>query len=219
MHEGLTLGKQLENKIRRGGSLDWSALPDPAMEFVIYKVREGAVNPLDFEIFEAERAKGIADCVGRWQGKWGTQIRATDPSPLHSALRGLKELFGWEMDYREFNLTANFVGMIGPWFHRSTVRLDGDEPVLSVLEEQGEETAFTASLFILNAMWHDVDPSAGYAKATKDARWISVKQLISERGQDTSYLYWSTIALAMRSLRGGGFKRYDTYFPPGEHRF
>lgn len=218
MHEKLTLGKQIENKIKRGGSLDFLALPDPAVELVAYRKPGDVTNVLDFEILEAERVKGIADCLNRWQGKVGTQVRAgTDPSPLHSLNRGFKELFGVEQVPDDKRKLA---AVVGPWFYRATARLENETLHLNVQEEPGEETAFMAMLFTVDFTGLELNQSSAYFNATRGARWVSLRQLVAERGEDPSYLYWSTIALAVRQLRGqAALENLITYFPPGEYQF
>lgn len=224
MFEKLTLAGKLEQWIGRGWKLGFTGLPDPTVEVVLYRKSSGARSVLDFEILEATRVAGIADCLNRVQIKWGTQVRATDPTQLHSIQRGIREILGWEMGPEKFK----FVGIVGPWIHRATVELvprvfgDPSEITLNVQEEQGEETCFSGTLFCANATGFELGEQGAYLKAMENTRWVNLRNLIQERGQDASCLYWSMLAYCLFHMNWGKAPPHDRfirYIEPGKYHF
>lgn len=219
MFEKFTLAEQLERWIRRGWKLSYSGLPDPTGEVVLYRKPLGAESVLDFQILEARRIAGIADCLNRIQLKWGTQVRASDSTPRHSIQRGVKEILGWEIRSGQFEL----VGIVGPWVHQATVELSHSDAwlTLTVDEEQGEETCFSGTLFCADVTGFELGDQGAYLKAMKDTRWVRLRDLIEERGQDATCLYWSMVVTCLPRMAGVEVQADGLiqYFGPGQHRF
>lgn len=215
MFEGYTLADQREFEKQRGWKSEWAALTYCTAEAVVCRSVPDAASFLDWEILDAERISGAPDCLGRRQGKWGTYCRPTDMTPRHAVKRNIKEQFGWEIDLLEIG----FAGMFGPWVWKAGAKLDENENlVLQVTEEQMEQTPFLATLFFADATGYELGHGA-YLKATKDARWISVRELVSREGDNTGYLYWAMIGAALYSQTQNLLHpdRLILNYPPGEH--
>jgi len=220
MFKGFTLEQQREIEVQRGWKPSYSALTYCTAEAVIFRKPPNNSlyrNVLGYEILDAERTGGAPDCLGKRQGKWGAYVYPTDPTARDAFKRGLKEQFGWDVPLERLR----FAGVVGPWLHKATARLGGSFLVLSVKEEQAEQTPFEAKLFSVNATGFDIGPQGNYLKATRDMRWISLRDLIAEQGQNQDYLYWLMIARCMEveydsmTTLGNPFK----YFAPGEYKF
>lgn len=217
MFEKFSLAEQLERWIKRGWKLSYSGLPDPTVEVVLYRKPSDAKSVLDFEILEATRAAGIADCLNRVQMKWGTQVRGSDCTSLHSIQRGVREILGWEVELEDFRLVAS----VGPWIHRATASLEDGLVVLRIQEEQGEETCFKGDLFCADVGGFELGEKGAYLKAMRDTRWVSLRNLIAERGQDASVLYWSMVAACIPRMNGKSTQadHLIQYFAPGQYDF
>ncbi len=209
MHEGLTLEKQRENEVARGWKPTWSALTYCTAEAVIYRVPMPNASIIDYEILDAIRTGGSPDCIGKHQGKWGTYVKPTDKSALHACERAMNELFGWTIKLRK----NDFRGIIGPSVFKATLTLlsRDSEIQLNVTEEQGESTPFEAKIFLVNATHLELLSTANFNKSTRDAQWITIRDLIATQGQNPDYLYWSMIYRCV----GDQTWEYD----PGEYRF
>jgi hypothetical protein len=180
---------------------------------VIHKP-EGATSWLDWEILEAERTSGAPDCLGKWQGKWGTYTKPTDHTAEHAVKRGLAEYFGEGLGNRG---RLSFVAIVGPWLHKAKMYLDRYEPVLEVLKDQGEQTPFQATLFVFEANFKEVDISGGHSKSTKDLRWVTLRSLIHKQGDNPDYLYWQMIGLCLGHLIDGPVGNPVRYYEPRKY--
>lgn len=217
MFEGLTLATQRALEEARGWKPGYSALTYNTAEAVLFRQPDGVEEALDYEILDAERVTGAPDCVGKRQGKWGAYVKPTDPTARHAIQRGLKETFGWEVPLGNFHM----VGIVGPWLHKATTELDGGLLVLTVHEDQAEQTPFEAKLFSVDVTDFEVGTEGGHAKATKDARWIKIRDLIAEQGQNKDYLYWLMVAMCFEERKGEGPRTYNSlqYISPGEYLY
>lgn len=217
MFEGQTLGSQQEFQKERGWKPEFNPLTYCTAEAVLWRKPGGAANVLDLEILDAERTSGAPDCLGRRQGKWGTYvIPSKDPTARHAIQREVKAAFGWDLSLDRFNLA----GIVGPWLHQATMRLEENTLVLNIHNSQMEQTPFEAKLFSANATGHGLDPTGRYTKATKDARWITLHNLVAEQGENPLYLYWQMIALAVQRHMGEVSNNYlNNYYAPGEYKF
>jgi hypothetical protein len=229
MFEGLKLGAQRAIERARGWKWNDPANPTPpekeynaltycTVEFVCFRQPGNVDSILDYEILDAERVTGAPDCVGRIQGKWAGYVNPTDEDCTASLERIIKGLFGWS----EFiDTRSDLVKIIGPALYRSTVRLEEDESaiILTISDVQAEETPFEGKLFAFNATMLELPTEGGYAKATKNARWIKLRDLIAERGTDSSYMYWQMVVLALiRESTAVTAHDLLCLFRPGQHR-
>lgn len=212
MFEGFTLEQQRAIEVERGWKTSWSALTYCTAEGVLFRKTKRAKSLLDYEILDAERTSGAPDCIHKRQGKWGTYVRPTDPTARHTFARALKELFDWEVPHSHLSL----VSIVGPWLHKSTMKSDGNNLVLNVLNDQAEATPFEAKLFWTDVSGYEIGKGGSYAKSTTGARWITLRDLIEEQGTNPDYLYWTMIALC---VQGDFFPvGVDTqYISPGKY--
>lgn len=217
MFQGQTLGSQQKFQEERGWKPEFNPLTYCTAEAVLWRKPAGATSILDLEILDAERTSGAPDCLGRHQGKWGTYvIPSKDPTARHAIQREVKTAFGWDLRLDKFNLA----GIVGPWLHQATMRLEGNTLVLVVYEGQMEQTPFEAKLFSVNVTGHELDSEGKYTKATKGARWITLRDLVAEQGSNQVYLYWQMIALALQREMGEVSNNYlNNYHAPGEYKF
>ncbi len=190
MFDHYTLEQQREDEAKRGWKPNYSALTYCTAEAVIFRVPKNRKTPLDLEIVDAIRTSGAPDCLGKRQGKWGTYVKPTDENAFHAIRRGIRETFGWDLPEDVYR----FSGLIGPAVYKSTIRMGEKHLILNVTDIQAERTPFEAKLFFACATGSELSPDAGFNKSTKDARWISLRDLITEQGQNENYLYWSMIA-------------------------
>lgn len=219
MFEGYTLEQQRKSEAVRGWRPDFAALTYCTAEAVIFRKPKDAKNFLDEEFLDAERVTGAPDCVGRRQGKWGTYVRPTDPTAHHAIQRGVRETFGWDVGLEKFRMA----GIVGPWIHRGTVEISSQKLILTVHEEQGENTPFQAILFWTDVTGFDIRPEEGnYAKTTRGARWIRLRDLIAEQGQNPDYMYWIMLWFCLRQRKlgqilSGLVNDFVPYFASGEY--
>src|SRR3989344_1275950 len=221
MFEGYALRQQRADEERRGWDPDKiSASTYCSVEVVVIHRPKGS-QVMDWEILEARRRsdRGIADCRGRWQGKWGTQIRPpTDPSARQAVERCLREFFG-----EKFTGKLQFAGNTGPWVHKATVEQDDHELFLKILDEQAESTPWQGSIYVSEAEDREFDPDGGHKNVHMNEegggiRWVSLRNLITERGQDASYLYWLLLFLAIRFLFAPANHNVEPrYWKPGKY--
>lgn len=210
MFENLTLADQRRTEEARGWKPHFRALTYCTAEAVLFRRPTDTKSILDYEVLDAERISGAPDCVGKRQGKWGTYIYPTDKTAEHAILRALKELFAWDIPHS----SLQFAGVVGPWLHKATARLEKEILYLRVLDEQAEETPFEAKLFFTDVTSFDLSSTNAYLKICKDLRWVRFKELIKTQGQNKNYLYWQMIAMcAERAL---GYSKPFRYFEPSE---
>lgn len=216
MFEGYTLGDQRKFEEARGWKGTFRALTYCTAEAVLTRKSDRDGDWLDWEILVAERATGAPDCIGRTQGKWGAYVYPTDPTTRHAVRRGLREIFGWDVPPENFRLA----GLVGPWLHKATAGLKGGRLVVSVLEDQAEETPFQATLFSADVTGFDIGGAGSYSRTTAGARWITLFDLITEQGTSFDFMYWTMVALAIQRERNLVSQYLLTeYFGPGIHRF
>lgn len=126
----------------------------------------------------------------------------TDASPEQSALRCIREFFG-----EGFTGKLSYAGGTGPWVHKATVDFeDNGEVSLEVLPEQCESTPWEGKIFVFEADYLEVDPTAGHSAVHGDSSkmgWKTLRELITGRGKDKDYLCWLVIFVALAKLLYG----------------
>jgi hypothetical protein len=222
MFEGFTLEQQRIIEVERGWKPNYSALTYCTAEAVLFRKptgRSASDLVLDYEILDAVRTTGAPDCVGKHQGKWGTYIMPKHRDGRTAYAEMLKNMFGWGV---RSEMDIMYCGTVGPWFHKATAALQGSQALrLIVADKQAEATPFKADLFCVNVTDCRLPPDGNYLKSTKDARWVTVAELIREQGSNEDYLYWLMLAICFRRIAGAGMymDSVGRYYPPGEYLF
>lgn len=199
MFEGFTLEEQRKVEETRGWKSAYSALTYCTAEAVVMR-NMSTENLLDTDVLIATRISGAPDCLDKVQSKWGGYVKPTDPTPLHSMRRTLQETFGWNTDHT----SLQFAGIMGPWMYKSTLAVKGDDIVLTVLDQQAEVTPFQATLFVVVVSEECLLGRGGYLKSTKDARWVTVRDLIQSDGVNPDHLYWTMVYICLRAILVSG---------------
>lgn len=201
MFEGYTLEAQRQFEEARGWKPSYSALTYCTAEAVLMRKPSSGVGDLiDTEILIATRVSGAPDCVGRVQSKWGGYVKPTDQTPLHSMQRTLQEMFGWSAD----QIGLKFAGILGPWMYKSTLALEGERQlILNIINEQAEMTPFQATLFAATVSPDCELDQGGHQKSTKDARWVTLRELVQSQGNNPDHLYWTMVYACLRITWSG----------------
>ena len=220
MFEGYTLEAQRQVEVERGWKPTYSALSYCTAEGVIFRRALRTDNVLDCYILEVERTSGAPDCLGKRQGKWGTYVRPTDRNARYAFQRYLMEAFEWNVGPEQLA----FASIVGPELYKSTVQTKEGILFLTVTDQQAEQTPFEAKLFCIdvtdNPNFHWLG-EGGYTKSTKNARWVRVRDLIAEQGNNADYLYWTMLALCIFCQSGKLRSQNEivSEFGPGEYKF
>lgn len=205
MFEGQTLATQRAQEVERGWTdlEKLSPLTYSTVEVVVIHRPNGTSDPLLWEILETRRRsdRGVVDCRGRWQGKWGTQVRPpVDKSAHQAARRCIGEFFGENFDGELY-----FAGITGPWVHKAEAGHDQRGFFLRILPEQCESTPWEGKIYAFDAKNREFDQDSGHKNvhSGEDGAgpyWIRLRDLIEKRGNDSAYLHWLVVCLAVRAL-------------------
>lgn len=194
MFEGFTLEQQRVIEAQRGWKPTYSALTYCTAEAVVF--RNVRPNLLETEVAIGVRKSGAPDCLGKTQSKWGGYTKPSDPDPMRTMQRVLKETFDWNADQMRLQLA----GIVGPWIYKSTLVIGEGGIVLTVSDTQAESTPFQATLFAAMVSCGCELGQGTHTKSTQDARWITVGELIQQEGRNLDHLYWEMLFVCLRAL-------------------
>lgn len=165
----------------------------PTAEAIVWRKKGDGFLPQDLEFAVARRVAGAPECLGMWQLKWGTVIFPADETPVVALMRCMAKDLGLR-----FLQNIMPIGTVGPWLYRSTIALNNEQLVLTVLDEQAEkETPFYASLFYVDATGL---AQGQVSSAVVDFEWVGFEDLIARYGANTNCIYWQMFFMVMEQF-------------------
>ena len=150
---------------------------------------------LDTQFLVAVRQRGAAK--GHRQTHHGGHISPTDQSVMAAAQRELREETGLSICQDDLHL----VGVAGPELYRSTMTINGDNITVTITNIQAEPTApFVIFLFVADA--NNAEVTTDTDGELSNQEWVTLKEIIAQYGQSTTFNYFSFMAEAVRYLIG-----------------